>query len=177
MSRRCVFLDRDGVINVKQPDGQYVCGWDQFDWIPKRRSTGFDCSMRSDYLVIVVTNQRAVAKGLLTMAALDEIHRRMTEELARRDARIDDVMVCPHEIDACDCRKPRPGMVHAACDKWHIDLAHSLMVGDSESDRQLAMNCGLRFVRRAGRKDHAGAIAAFQRNRRSKCPPLSDCWS
>ncbi len=133
------------MINVKQPDGQYVCGWDQFVWI-EETIDWIRLFNALDYLVIVVTNQRAVAKGLLTMAALDEIHRRMTEELARRDARIDDVMVCPHELDACDCRKPKPGMVQAACDKWHIDLAHSLMVGDSESDRQLAINCGLSFV-------------------------------
>lgn len=145
VSRRCVFIDRDGVINVKQPDGQYVCRWDQFAWIPETidwirlfNSLGF--------LVIVVTNQRAVARGLMTIQTLNAIHKCMTEELAKRGAILDDVMVCPHEVNACECRKPMPGMIYAARDKWDIDLSQSIMIGDSDSDRQLAENCGLRFV-------------------------------
>jgi histidinol-phosphate phosphatase family protein len=143
--RRCLFLDRDGVINVKQPDGHYVCQWNQFQWI-EETIDWIRLFNALDFLVIVVTNQRAVAKGLISLDQLADIHRRMVEELARRGAVIDDVLACPHEIDACDCRKPKPGLIHAAQQRWPIDLAGSLMVGDSPSDRQLAENCGLRFV-------------------------------
>ena len=143
--RRCVFLDRDGVINVKQPDGQYVCHWDQFQWI-EPTIDWIRLFKALDFLVIVVTNQRAVARGLMTLEQLQNIHQRMVEQLASRGAVIDDVFACPHEVDACDCRKPRPGMIHAARDRWQIDLAASIMIGDSPSDRELAENCGLRFV-------------------------------
>ena len=146
MSRPCVFLDRDGVINVKQADGHYVCSWDQFEWIAETidwirlfNALGF--------LVVVVTNQRAVAKGLITSADLDSIHSKMCDELAGRGAIIHDVFACPHEIDECNCRKPATGMIDAARHKWDIDLSRSLMIGDSDSDHQLAVNCNLRFVR------------------------------
>ncbi len=145
MTRRCVFLDRDGVINVKQPDGQYVCSWNDFRWITPTIDW-IRLFNALDLLVIVVTNQRAVAKGLMTLDDLSTIHDRMVRELADRGAAIDDVFACPHEIDACECRKPKPGMVHAARDKWNIDLSQSIMIGDSPSDRQLAENCGLRFI-------------------------------
>lgn len=145
MSKRCVFIDRDGVINVKQPDGQYVCSWDQFVWIPETIDW-IRLFNALDFLVIVVTNQRGVARGMLTMKSLEQIHAKMVQGLSDRGAHIDDVQICPHEIDSCDCRKPRPGMVYSAQGKWDIDLSKSIMIGDSESDRQLAENCGLRFV-------------------------------
>lgn len=146
MSRPCLFLDRDGVINVKPADGAYVRDWSEFrlipaivDWIRLFNTAGF--------LVIVVTNQRGVARGIVRPEDLDEIHDRMIKELAARSARIDDVFVCPHEEGTCDCRKPRPGLIRDAQRRWDIDMERSLLVGDSECDRQLAANCGLRFLR------------------------------
>jgi len=149
VTRRCLFIDRDGVINVKQPDGQYVCSWEQFEFIPEtidwiRLFNGLG------YLVIVVTNQRGVARGKMTHETLDSIHSRMVSELSGFDATIDDIFVCPHEKDACECRKPKPGMVRAAVEKWDIDLPESIMIGDSLSDQQLAKNCNMRFI---GAKD------------------------
>ena len=145
MSRPCLFLDRDGVINVKLPDGAYVRTWDEFrlipaavDWVRLFNTVG--------YLVVVVTNQRGVARGLIRPEDLDDIHARMTAELARRGARVDGVLVCPHEEATCDCRKPRPGLIREAQRRWDIDLGRSLLIGDSESDRQLAVNCGLHFL-------------------------------
>ena len=145
MTRRAAFLDRDGVINVCPAKGDYVKAWDEFaflepifDWVRLFNAL--------DMLVIVVTNQRGVALGRLTRDDVDDIHRRMVSAFAESGCRIDDVFVCPHEEGACDCRKPRPGMVWAACAKWDIDLAGSLMVGDSERDRGLAAACGLTFL-------------------------------
>ena len=71
----------------------------------------------------------------------------MVDQLAREGARVDDVFACPHEENSCDCRKPRPGLVLEAAEKWNIDVARSLMIGDSDSDRELAENCGMPFVR------------------------------
>jgi histidinol-phosphate phosphatase family protein len=144
-----VFLDRDGVINVKPPEGEYVRRWDEFrflpgitEWIRRGNALG--------YLVVVVTNQRGVARGLVSPGDLDDIHARMVAELARAGARVDGVLVCPHEEGACQCRKPRPGLVQAAQRRWAIDMAASLVVGDSECDRLLAQACGLPFVRVEG---------------------------
>jgi histidinol-phosphate phosphatase family protein len=146
VKRRCVFLDRDGVINVKLPEGEYVRRWEEFqflpgivDWIRLVNALG--------YLVVVVTNQRGVARGLMRPEDVEAIHARMVAELGRAGARIDGVLVCPHEEGACDCRKPRPGLVREAQRCWDIDLAGSLLVGDSECDRRLAAACGLPFVR------------------------------
>jgi len=146
MSRPCLFLDRDGVINVKPPEGEYVRRWDEFrlipaavDWIRLFNAAGF--------LAVVVTNQRGVALGLMTLADVADIHARMIAELASRGAVIDDVFVCPHEEGACECRKPRPGLVRAAQAKWDIDLGRSLLIGDSDRDRGLANACGIQFLR------------------------------
>ena len=145
MKRRCVFLDRDGVINVKAAPGDYIRTWREFELLP----TVIDWIRlfnALDFLVVVVTNQRGVARQLILPADLAEIHGRMVEQLARQGARIDDVFCCPHEENSCDCRKPRPGLVLDAAKRWDIDIERSLMIGDSESDRQLAATCGMRFV-------------------------------
>lgn len=146
MSRRCVFLDRDGVINVSPPPGEYINAAEQFvliptivDWIRLFNA------MR--YYVIVVTNQRGVALGVTKPDDLREIHAKMLRELANLGAQIDDVYCCPHDENACGCRKPKPGMVFAAQKKFDLDLQQSLMIGDSDRDFGLARNSGLRFVR------------------------------
>jgi D-glycero-D-manno-heptose 1,7-bisphosphate phosphatase len=145
VSRPCLFLDRDGVINVKPPDGGYVRTWAEFELIPAAVDW-IRLFNALDFLVIVVTNQRGVARGLVRPEDLTDIHTRMAAELARRGARIDDIFVCPHEEATCDCRKPRPGLIRQARQRWDIDMPGSLLVGDSETDRQLAVACGLRFL-------------------------------
>lgn len=143
--RRSAFLDRDGVINVSPRPGQYIRTWEEFQLIPEavEKIRLFNAL---DLLVIVVTNQRGVSRGLIDPAELERIHANMRRELDRLGAHIHDVFCCPHAENACDCRKPRPGLVLEAASKWHIDLPHSIMLGDSPSDRQLAKNCGMRFV-------------------------------
>jgi len=143
--RGCVFMDRDGVINRNPPAGDYILNWSEFtfmpgieDWIQIFNALGL--------LVIVVTNQRCVARGLMTGQALDELHRRMVAELLSRGARVDEVLTCPHEEGTCDCRKPFPGLVRQAVDKWNIDLGRSILIGDTDRDRELAANCGIPFV-------------------------------
>ena len=110
MKRPCVFLDRDGVINFSPPEGEYVRSWEEFrfiptitDWIRLVNALG--------YLVVVVTNQRGVSRGLVSLHELENIHARMIKELASRGARVDGVIFCPHEVGSCQCRKPQPGMV------------------------------------------------------------------
>ena len=149
MKRRAVFLDLDGVINEPAPPGEYIRNWGEFRLLPNV-ADWIRLFNALDLLVIVVTNQRGVALGRMTAGDVEDIHRRMREELAAQGARIDDVLWCPHQEGACECRKPRPGLVYQARDRWDIDLDASLLIGDSERDRELARVCGMRFVRAAG---------------------------
>jgi D-glycero-D-manno-heptose 1,7-bisphosphate phosphatase len=146
LSTRCVFLDRDGVINESPAPGEYIRSETEFRLLPNT-ANWIRLLNALEFLVIVITNQRGVALRLMSEDNLARIHRKMLVELAAKGARIDDVFYCPHAEDSCECRKPKPGLVYAARDKWNIDLAHSLLMGDSDNDEQLAAACGLAFVR------------------------------
>jgi D-glycero-D-manno-heptose 1,7-bisphosphate phosphatase len=145
-SRRCLFLDRDGVINAAPPKGDYIRRWEDLRLLPEAVSW-IRLFKAAGYLVIVVTNQRGVALGLYSTADLEAMHEKMRAELAAQGAILDDIFYCPHHEGACDCRKPLPGLVLAAQQKWDIDLAASLLIGDSERDRLLAERCGIPFAR------------------------------
>lgn len=145
VKRSCVFMDRDGVINRSAPPGEYIRSWQEFrlipevvDWIRIFNALGI--------LVIVVTNQRCVARGLVSSAVLDEIHESMVRQLSESGARIDDLFVCPHDENQCECRKPKPGLILSAARKWNLDLESSVLIGDSASDRALAAECRLAFI-------------------------------
>jgi D-glycero-D-manno-heptose 1,7-bisphosphate phosphatase len=144
-SRRCLFLDRDGVINAAPPAGDYVRHWDDFRLLPEAVSW-IRLFKAAGYLAIVLTNQRGIALGLYSHAELLALHERMRAELAAQGAILDDIFYCPHQEDACDCRKPRPGMVVEAQRKWNIDLTASLLIGDTQRDRLLAERCGIPFA-------------------------------
>jgi D-glycero-D-manno-heptose 1,7-bisphosphate phosphatase len=144
---RAVFLDRDGVINRKPPEGDYVTRWEDFHILPGV-AEGIALLNRAAFLVIVVTNQRCIAKGLMSAAELERMHDRMTEVLAKAGAIVDGTFYCPHEIDyGCDCRKPAPGMLLNAARLHDIELSASWMVGDSEIDVEAGRNAGCKTVR------------------------------
>jgi len=143
--RRCLFLDRDGVINAAPPKGEYIQSWEEFRLLPEVIAW-IRLFKAAGYLAIVVTNQRGIALGRMTEAELEALHERMRAELAAQGAMLDDVFYCPHAEGACGCRKPMPGMVEEAQRKWDIDLGESLLVGDGERDRLLAERCGIPFV-------------------------------
>jgi D-glycero-D-manno-heptose 1,7-bisphosphate phosphatase len=136
------FLDRDGVINRKMPEGSYVETWEQFEFLPGAvealrmlRATGIR--------TVVVTNQRGVALGRLSAAELAHIHAQMQLTLA--DAAVDAIFVCPHDVDSCACRKPGLGLFEQAMAAIPaIDLAESVVVGDSVSDLQAGNELGCR---------------------------------
>lgn len=143
--RRCLFLDRDGVINAAPPEGDYIRRWDEFRLLPEAVAW-IRLFKAAGFLAIVITNQRGVARGLYTEADLLALHEKMRAALAAEGAVLDDIFYCPHEEDTCNCRKPRPGMVLDAQKKWDIDLAASLLIGDSQRDRLLAEGCGIPFA-------------------------------
>jgi D-glycero-D-manno-heptose 1,7-bisphosphate phosphatase len=149
--RRCLFLDRDGVINAAPPEGEYIWRWEEFQLLPEAVAW-IRLFKAAGFLTIVLTNQRGIALGLYTEDDLRALHEKMLAQLAAQGAILDDIFYCPHEKGACSCRKPRPGLVLEAKKKWDIDLAESLLIGDSERDRQLAESCGIPFAMVRGGK-------------------------
>jgi D-glycero-D-manno-heptose 1,7-bisphosphate phosphatase len=145
---KAAFLDRDGVINRKAPtEDEYITHWEKMQILPGVVEA-IALLSRSSYRVIVVSNQRCVAKGLLTAKELDSMHQRMCGELAAMGAKIDGVYYCPHEEQPpCSCRKPEPGMLFAAADEHQVDLSSSWMIGDSEKDVEAGRRAGCRTVR------------------------------
>jgi len=145
---KAVFLDRDGVINEKAPtEDEYVTTWEEMKILPGV-AQGISLLNRAGFRVIVVSNQRSVAKGLITIADLESIHQQMCDELARAGATIDDVYYCPHELEPpCACRKPEPGMLLEAALAHDIDLTGSWMIGDSDKDVEAGMKAGCRTAR------------------------------
>jgi D-glycero-D-manno-heptose 1,7-bisphosphate phosphatase len=160
---RAVFLDRDGVINRAASEGKYIIRWEEMCFLP-----GVPEAIRelntSGFLVIVVTNQRCVAKGMITVEDLELLHQKMCRELAAVDAMIDRVYFCPHDMEPpCSCRKPAPGMLLKAARDHDITLYESWMIGDSTSDIEAGINAGCktaRVVRSQGLSEVGGDVSA-----------------
>lgn len=138
---RAVFLDRDGVINVNRIDN--VRTWEEFV---------FECGSleavarlgNTDFRVIVISNQSGIRRGHMTRETVENIHRRMCDEVARAGGKIDDVYYCPHlPEDLCKCRKPSPEMLLRGRDEYSLDLAHSYLIGDWVDDISAARNAGV----------------------------------
>ncbi len=152
---RTVFLDRDGVLNEKVPEGQYVSQWEDFrvlDGVPEAVAKLNRAGMR----VIVVTNQRGVALGLYTVADLQALHTAFARFLARHGARIDAFYACPHDRGECNCRKPLSGLFEqAVVDFPDVSAAKSVMIGDSLVDIEFGRRLGMKTVLVMGTENRA----------------------
>ena len=103
---------------------------------------------QAGYFVVVATNQRCVAKGLITASELEAMHARMRHDFEAVGATIDAIYYCPHELEPpCDCRKPSPGMLLEAARLRNLDLSSSWMIGDSEHDVEAGKHAGCRTAR------------------------------
>ncbi len=145
-----LFFDRDGTLNV---DTDYLHEIEKFQWMPEAREAVKYANDRG-YLVIVVTNQSGVARGMFGEDAVQELHRFMEAELEKIGAHVDAFYYCPHHPEAavpeyrrdCDCRKPKSGLIEQAGRDFAIDREHSLMVGDSPRDVECGEGAGVRVV-------------------------------
>ena len=153
--QRAVFLDRDGTINKYVGFLRNIDDFELIDGVAERiRKIN-----QSGYLAIVVTNQPVIARGEVTWAQLREIHDKMETLLGEKGAYVEDIFVCPHHPDRgfpgevaeykvdCDCRKPKPGMLLRAAERYNIDLSESWMVGDSERDMEAGRRAGCHVKR------------------------------
>lgn len=137
---KLIILDRDGVINqdseafIKSPD----------EWIPIPGSLEAIARLnQAGYRVVVSTNQSGIARGLITMQALNAIHHKLHTAAQHVGAHIDAIFFCPHAADDnCDCRKPKPGMLQAIAERYEVSLKGVPTVGDSLRDLQAGFIVG-----------------------------------
>ena len=146
MTVRLVLLDRDGTINRKPPEGDYVKSPEELELLPGA-AEAVAALNAAGLTVVVVTNQRGIALGRMTEDDLGRVHAKLREELAAAGARLDAIHHCPHEQDSCDCRKPRTGMFEAARRAMpQIDFARSVVIGDSWRDIEAGRAIGARTI-------------------------------
>ena len=138
--RRAVFLDRDGVINQNRDD--YVKDWSEFVFLPGVFRS-LKCLSEKEFLIVVISNQSAIGRGLVDKEIIENIHNRMRAEIKKHGGRIDTIYYCPHTPeDKCGCRKPKPGLIKKAKSDLELDLKNSYLIGDAVSDMEAAVNSG-----------------------------------
>ena len=153
--QKAVFLDRDGTVNIYKG---FIRRAEDFELIPGV-AKAIKKVNESGYLAIIVTNQPVIARGECSFEELERIHQKMETLLGQEGAYIDDIFCCPHhpnkgyagerieyKID-CDCRKPKPGLLYQAAQKYNIDLEKSYMVGDDERDMEAGRRAGCRLCK------------------------------
>jgi len=179
MTRKALFLDRDGVVNVDigylHTSDECVFNEDVFELVRAANHAG--------YVVVLVTNQAGIGRGYFTVDQFHAFTAWMLGEFDGRHARIDRVYYCPHHPEfglgeyrqMCACRKPQPGMFEQARVDFDLDMEGSLMVGDKPSDLQAAARAGVahRFLLApAGDYDHE--LSASLGTRIDRLPELLD---
>jgi len=139
--QRIVFLDRDGVINRDSPD--YIKSLSEFEFLP-RSLAALQKLTANRFKTILITNQSAVNRGLISEHTLTRIHADMQTKIRAHGGEMDAIYFCPHTPEeGCECRKPAPGMIHGAQKNHGIDLAAACMVGDSAKDIECARRAGV----------------------------------
>ncbi len=129
---RAIFLDRDGVICENRSD--HVKSWAEFQFLPGVKDSLIALNQLG-WPIVVVTNQAAIHRGIISADVVEEINQRMVAEIVASGGRIDRVIYCPHRPDEqCQCRKPQPGMLYQAAHDMGLDLARSYLIGDAASD-------------------------------------------
>jgi len=159
---RWVFLDRDGTLNVKPPDGEYIERPAALELLPSA-AAAMRMLNRAGLWTGVVTNQRGVALGRMSVADVDAVHERLRHLLSLQGAHVDAIYACPHQADDCVCRKPSPGLLLKAQSEYPaLDFASAAIVGDSLSDMQAGGHLGLMrvLISSGGEKDRTAVRVA-----------------
>ena len=141
-----LFLDRDGVINVRIIDG-YVTKINEFEFLPNVIEA-LKIFKKKFKHIIVVTNQQGVGKGIMKLEDVEEVHRFMVQKVADNEGKIDKVYFCPQLKSVPDnYRKPNPKMAYFAQNDFpDIDLSKSIMIGDMYSDVEFGKNAGMKTI-------------------------------
>jgi len=154
-----LFLDRDGVIIENCPD--YIRSWEDVRFYPHALEA-LASIRNSPYKIVIVTNQSAIGRGLISLETALQINQQIIETIERHGGRIHGSFMCPHTpLDDCDCRKPRPGLFHQAAKALTLDLGQSYLIGDALSDLLAGQTAGLRqtVLVRTGRGTEQDSLA------------------
>ena len=163
--QKAIFLDRDGTINVYKGFLKKIEDFELISGV----SDAIKLINDSGYLCIVATNQPVIARGEVSFAELNQIHNKLETLLGEEGAYVDDIYYCPHHPDKgyigeipelkieCDCRKPKPGMLIEAAEKFNIDLSQSWMIGDGKNDILAGKSAGCRTILIAGGENNYNA--------------------
>jgi D-glycero-D-manno-heptose 1,7-bisphosphate phosphatase len=145
--KRAVFLDRDGVINRKG-SSYYIFREEEFIF-NKGVTEALSYFISKGYLLIIITNQGGIARGIFNIAQLEKLHGFMKEKLGESKISITDIFYCPHhpEISECRCRKPGTLLFEKAIKKYKIDPKNSFMIGDSDVDIAAAKKLGITGIK------------------------------
>jgi len=159
--KKVVFLDRDGTIN--RDSTNYIKSWAEFEFLPESLAALKKLN-QNGFTAIVITNQSALPRNLISREELDYLHVMMRKQIADGGGQIKDIFFCPHmPDDGCNCRKPQAGLIMQAHDKYTIDLKSAVMIGDSAKDIECARNagCGQAVLVKTGNGPEAeGELAA-----------------
>ena len=135
-----IFLDRDGVINHDSPD--YIKSWAEFEFLPGSLEA-LRLLSRRGYRLILITNQSIINRGMVPLEVLSDIHEHMCQSVADAGGRIEAIFFCPHRPDEnCACRKPKPGLIRQAVQRYGINPADAMMIGDNAKDILCGRNAG-----------------------------------
>ena len=142
---KTVFLDRDGVINKERSD--YIKSISELEIFPNV-AKNIELLKNDGFLVVVITNQSAINRGIITHKTVDQIHDSIQNYLKANGTCVDGFFYCPHKPDEnCNCRKPKSGLLHQAILELNIDLNSSWMIGDSNSDIEAAISIGCKAIK------------------------------
>jgi len=155
---KALFLDRDGIVNIDHgyvhdiTDFEFTDGI--FDLVTLFKDAG--------YTIFIVTNQSGIGRGYYSLQEFQALTAWMKAQFASQEIEITETFFCPHRPDeGCHCRKPKTGMIEACLEKYPVDLAHSWMIGDKQSDIDFASNAGIGHTIAIGNKDIKGAEYIF----------------
>lgn len=146
MAQKALFLDRDGTIII---DRDYPGDPDEVEFIryvPESLRIA-----QNEYLLIVISNQSGVGRGLITHEQFEKVDQQFRKLLKAENIHVDGFYYCIHAPEEdCDCRKPKPGMILEAAEKLGIDLSESYMIGDKKSDVEAGLRAGCKAIQVQG---------------------------
>lgn len=161
--RRMVLLDRDGTLNKRMGRAEYVCSWDQWEWLPGAINAMAELTAMG-YAIAIITNQPGIARGALTEDGLAIIHGNMIKQAEAAGAVINAVYHCPHNWnEGCGCRKPAPGMLFQAQREHHLDLTKTFFIGDDDRDGEAAAAAGSKWIKVSDEFPLSAAVSELRR--------------
>ena len=144
--KKIILIDRDGTINKKAPQGEYITEWSKFEWIPETIQAMSDLA-KEGFKFIVITNQAGIARKMIEPGNLEEIHEKMKFEFRAESVEVLDIYCCPHHWeDNCECRKPSPGLFFQASRDHLLRMDQTIYIGDDIRDIEAANNAGCHAI-------------------------------